>query len=226
MHKTDNLSALDLLEIVSSEDECVKISSNTPFFTQVSYMLVSLECLIGSKYYFDLDRKNLLDKNIVVALGKKKAHYTDKRIEYISKYSQLWIDNCFTLDYTLKSLAKIYPLEISLKIRSIRNILKSSSYGLLGKMLSYFTHNSSLVSSKSMSEIPLTKVEEENINIADNSYSSFWELMNNQRKDLTQKMDDTLELLKTLLYEDDYKDFFNQYSHWKEQVQWFLLHNK
>lgn len=109
-------------------------ASGRPFYTYVSYMMVSMECLIGSPYLQLVEEQGLATE-LVSSMGKRDARFLDERIGKISKWAQRWVDLNFSLDYLLKSLEKITSGFEKEEIRKVRYILRDHSYILLGRMI-------------------------------------------------------------------------------------------
>ncbi len=214
-----------LLDAVQNENEVRKISKNIPFYYSIPYMLVSIECLLGSEYLKIAIENNLGTDNIITALGKQEVHYLDKRIEKMSKYSQLWIDKNFAIDYSLKSLSKIYSGEASLNIRKQRVLLKTHAYQLLGKMLYIIEQNSKFL--KNCSEKEIEFVEDlrnnfENINDLD---EIFKKLLNHQFEILVSQIFILKENLKADLSFEDFNKISIQINNWEKSKNWVLIHN-
>ncbi|GAU71126.1 Clp family protein [Streptomyces sp. NBRC 110611] len=87
-----------------------------PFHTGISYMLVSMECLIGAAYTKQVERAGLAGP-VRPSMGRQDAEFADWRIGVCSQWAQLWVDRNFALDYTLK------PLEIRAAARVARRLL-------------------------------------------------------------------------------------------------------
>lgn len=107
---------------------------DAPFYAGISYMLVSMECLIGAAYTNQATAAGLTGAPRP-AMGSVEARFADWRIGVISHHAQLWIDRNFALDYTMKSLEKIVVGEPGERIRSARRVLKQSSFALLENMI-------------------------------------------------------------------------------------------
>lgn len=105
-----------------------------PLYETISYMLVSLECLIGSKYLERVKRfghpgaPNYL-------MGRQDVKYSNPIIGILSKHAQMWVDRNFALDYTFKSLLKVMEPSLHPIVMKFRKILKSYAYRFLGIML-------------------------------------------------------------------------------------------
>jgi hypothetical protein len=106
-------------------------------------MLVSMECLIGSKYLTRVEQVNLagaLNPN----MGRREARYSSPAIGLMSEYAQRWIDRNFSFDYTLKSIEKIADPHSRQHVHGIRLIIRRASYELLGMMLTVATGDAAL----------------------------------------------------------------------------------
>jgi hypothetical protein len=102
--------------------------------TGISYMLVSMECLIGAAYTKQVQRAGLAGE-VRPSMGRQDAEFADWRIGVCSQWAQLWVDRHFALDYTLKSLEKILDGEPRHRVRGARVVLKDAAYTVLGGMV-------------------------------------------------------------------------------------------
>ena len=109
-------------------------STGRPFHTGISYMLVSMECLIGAAYTKQVQKAGLAGE-VRPSMGRQDADFRDWRIGTCSRWAQLWVDRNFALDYTLKSLEKILDGEPRRQVRSARVVLKDAAYSVLGGMI-------------------------------------------------------------------------------------------
>ncbi|MFG3423236.1 radical SAM protein [Micromonospora sp. NPDC048063] len=100
----------------------------------ISYMLVSMECLIGAAYTRRAEQAGLT-RTVRPSMGRVDAEYADWRIGRASHHAQLWIDRNFAFDYTLKSLEKILDGRPRRQVRAARVVLKDAAAALLGRML-------------------------------------------------------------------------------------------
>lgn len=190
---------IELLNMITAEKPPASCLQNEPFYLEVPYMLVSLECLEHSPYLNHAIRDNLRVRGANFSLGKRDVEYLDKRIESMSHYSQLWIDRNYSLDYTLKSLAKLYPKGISGTIRDVRKIYKRSSYSLLGKMISF--------------------AEKEDAG-AEIDYS---DLLNQHFAQLAKDLGSAFLSLYPVLTSVEADALRKQYATWKSTDKWVLL---
>ncbi len=104
------------------------------FHTGISYMLVSMECLVGAAYTKQVQRAGLAG-DVRPSMGRQDAAFADWRIGVCSRWAQLWIDRNFALDYTLKSLEKILDGEPRRRVRRARIVLEDAAYTVLGGMI-------------------------------------------------------------------------------------------
>ncbi|UWE10851.1 B12-binding domain-containing radical SAM protein [Actinacidiphila bryophytorum] len=104
------------------------------FHTGISYMLVSMECLIGAAYTKQVQKAGLAGE-VRPSMGRQDARFADWRIGVCSRWAQLWVDRNFALDYTLKSLEKILDGQPRHRVRGARVVLKDAAYTVLGGMI-------------------------------------------------------------------------------------------
>lgn len=105
-------------------------STGRPFYHTVSYMGVSMEALIGSKYLRMVEEAGLAGE-MNRMMGRREAAYRDERIGRLSEASQYWVDRNFSLDYVLKSLEKCSDRSVRHVIRAARLILKEASFSFI-----------------------------------------------------------------------------------------------
>ncbi|WP_316521159.1 B12-binding domain-containing radical SAM protein [Kitasatospora brasiliensis] len=113
-------------------------ATGRPLHSGISYMLVSMECLVGAAYTRKAEQAGLTGA-ARPSMGRVDSRYLDPRIGAASTAAQLWIDRSFPLDYTLKSLEKVLDGEPRHAVRSARTVLKDSAYTVLGGMLREIT---------------------------------------------------------------------------------------
>ena len=129
-----DLSPAQIVTGVGNEDWVAAHTTGRPLHTGISYMLVSMECLIGAAYTRAAARAGLTG-DADPTMGRVQARFADWRIGVASTWAQRWVDRNFALDYTLKSLEKVLDGAPRLQIRATRTILKNASYTLLGQMI-------------------------------------------------------------------------------------------
>ncbi|GLY99799.1 radical SAM protein [Actinoplanes sp. NBRC 103695] len=129
-----HLSVAEIVDGVRDEAFVAQHSTGRPFYTAISYMLVSMECLTGAAYTRKVQAAGLAGE-ARPSLGRIDARYADWRLGICSRNAQLWIDRHFALDYTLKSLEKILDGPPRHQLRQARVVLKDSAFTLLTAML-------------------------------------------------------------------------------------------
>lgn len=128
------LSVAEIVDGVRDDAFVAEHSTGRPFYTAISYMLVSMECLTGAAYTHRVQTAGLAGA-ARPSLGRIDARFADWRIGVCSRNAQLWIDRHFALDYTLKSLEKILDGTPRHHVRRARVVLKDAAFTLLTAML-------------------------------------------------------------------------------------------
>src|SRR6266567_4513391 len=95
-----------IVDGVRNEQWVAQHSTGRPFYTAISYPLVTMECLIGAAYTRKAQAAGLIG-DADPSMGRVEARFADARIGVLARWAQLWIDRNFALDYTLKSLEKV-----------------------------------------------------------------------------------------------------------------------
>lgn len=134
-----HLSPAEIVRGVRDEVFVAEHTTGEPFYRGISYMLVSMECLIGAAYT-RLAAAAGLTGEVRPAMGRVDAEFADWRIGVCSHHAQLWVDRNFALDYTLKSLEKILDGEPRHAVRRARVVLKTAAFTLLSDMLGLISH--------------------------------------------------------------------------------------
>ena len=99
-------------KIVNEDMEFIMTNSaNVPLYSKVSYMLTSLEILVGSNYYkmmktVETQTGKKLIWDLDINMARYKVTYINQTIGLMSVYCQKWVDYNFSLMYTIKSLMK------------------------------------------------------------------------------------------------------------------------
>jgi hypothetical protein len=109
-----HLRAEAIVEGVHDPAFVAQHATGRPFYSAVSYLLVSLECLIGAAYTRKVQAAGLAEA-LRPAMGRQDAAFADWRIGHCSQWAQRWVDRHFALDYTLKSLEKLCPVLLNLR---------------------------------------------------------------------------------------------------------------
>lgn len=124
----------EIVEGVHDPDWVTYATTGKPFHSGISYMLVSMECLIGAAYTKQAQAAGLTG-TVRPSMGRVDARFADWRIGVASEWAQLWVDRNFALDYTLKSLEKILDGEPRHAVRGARIVLKDAAYTVFGYMI-------------------------------------------------------------------------------------------
>jgi hypothetical protein len=103
--------------LLYDKDFIKKNSTGRPVYSVVSYMLTSMEVLMGTPYVRmmqNIEKKtgvNLIlnNGNPDTNMGRYVINFYDPLVGEISLASQKWIDSNFSLMYTIKSLYKVAP---------------------------------------------------------------------------------------------------------------------
>lgn len=119
---------------VTDPDFVAEHTTGRPFYTEISYMLVSMECLIGAPYTRAVHARGLAGLSDPT-MGRVDARFADWRIGVCSHRAQMWVDRHFALDYTLKSLEKILDGALRHSVRNARVVIKDGSFRVLAGML-------------------------------------------------------------------------------------------
>ncbi|HEX2417106.1 MAG TPA: radical SAM protein [Micromonosporaceae bacterium] len=129
-----DLPAEELVRGVQDEGFVAAATTGRPLHSGISYMLVSMECLIGAAYTRKVQQAGLAGE-LRPSMGRIDARYADWRIGVASGWAQRWVDRNFALDYTLKSLEKVLDGTPRRTVRGAREVLKDAGYVVLGRMI-------------------------------------------------------------------------------------------
>lgn len=138
MRPMSGLSVEEIVDGVTDPSFVADHAAGRPFYTEVSYMLVSMECLIGAPYTRVVQARGLAGQPDP-SLGRVEAQFADWRIGVCSRRAQMWVDRHFALDYTLKSLEKISDEITRGRLRTARIAIKDASFRVLTGMLDLIT---------------------------------------------------------------------------------------
>ncbi|WP_327147030.1 B12-binding domain-containing radical SAM protein [Nocardia sp. NBC_01327] len=128
------LSPAEIVDGVRDESFVAAHEAGRPFYSEISYLLVSMECLIGAAYTRAAKAAGLTgDANPM--MGRLDSRYADWRIGVFSEHAQRWVDRNFALDYALKSIEKLIEGQARLVVRSARRVLKNAAFDLLTSMV-------------------------------------------------------------------------------------------
>lgn len=127
-----------IVDGVRDERWVAEHTTGQPLYTGISYLLVSMECLVGAAYTRTAAAAGLTGEPDPT-MGRVQARFADWRIGLAARWGQRWIDRHFALDYTLKSLEKLLDDHPKQQVRQARRTLKSAAYRLLGSMIDTIT---------------------------------------------------------------------------------------
>jgi hypothetical protein len=157
LRQQTHLDPSTLFDAVHDDGFVQAAKAERPFFSSISYMLVSMEALLGSPYLGKVEEAGLA-RETQPSMGRRRAEFKDPRIGVISDAAQRWIDRNFSFDYTLKSIEKVTQQEELAAARSLRAILKHSAYVLLGRLLAMTTSQDSTASTSDLLDRERTEV--------------------------------------------------------------------
>ncbi|SFG37563.1 Radical SAM superfamily enzyme YgiQ, UPF0313 family [Duganella sp. CF458] len=126
-----------LFQRLSDPAHVAQHQAGVPFYRMVSYMLVSMEGLIGSPYLQMAEQAGLAHA-LNPLMGRRELAFRDARVGAISQACQLWVDRNFSLDYLLKSIEKVADSNARQQVRQLRLLLKDAAYELLALCLAAF----------------------------------------------------------------------------------------
>jgi hypothetical protein len=134
LRRLPELTVEQIVDGVTDPDFVAEHATGRPFYTEVSYMLVSMECLIGAPYTRAVQARGLAG-HADPTMGRVEARFADWRIGACSRRAQMWVDRHFPLDYTLKSLEKILDGVPRRRVRDARVVIKDGAFRVLAGML-------------------------------------------------------------------------------------------
>jgi len=211
-----------ILEYITDDEICKRISTQQPFYTKVPYLLASLECLNGSNYLNEV-KKHKLDKENITQMGKTNASYLNKTIELLSYYSQLWIDKNFAFDYSLKSMTKILKKEDRSAIYKLRRIIKDSSIQLFGMMLYICNNNHKIALIKCVDVAYLENLKNRYCINNKDIRKILHELLSYQHKKLTKEIIDELTFCTSEINHDHQTQIKLSLKNWLKNTEWKLI---
>jgi hypothetical protein len=206
MRQLDRVDERTIVAGVRDERFVAEHATGRPFYSAISYMLVSMECLIGAAYTRQVQAAGL-GGAIRPSMGRVDADYADWRIGVASERAQLWVDRNFALDYTLKSLEKLLDNEPRHAVREARVVLKQASYELLGQMISCIRAT------------PLESSMAIRLSLSTNLKHLADALM----ADLHTRMTDTSDTVRFLLPDDAAALLDHEVERWLETSGWQLI---
>lgn len=224
----NSMTSEQILKAVFNENYVSKNSIGLCLFTEITYMLVSMESLLGSEYLKLVEAAGLAEEHIF-SMGKRKAKYRDRNIGFISLYSQKWIDRNFSLDYLLKSIIKISKKDIRSTVILLRVRIKHYSFSLLGKMLALITSDIKYLHEPTPNEIYQIEglISMWNTQASENKNEEiFFELLSLHFSLLVDEFTNELTRLKPQIKADDFEMIEKQVKKWISIKDWKLINNK
>ncbi|MGY4963601.1 B12-binding domain-containing radical SAM protein [Streptomyces sp. 900105245] len=128
------LPAADIVRGVRDDGWVAEHTTGRALHTGISYMLVSMESLIGAAYTRMAAAEGLTGVEEPL-MGRVACRYLDWRIGVASNWAQRWVDRHFSLDYTFKSLEKVLDDAPRHAVRQARVVLKDAAYQVLGDLI-------------------------------------------------------------------------------------------
>ncbi len=117
----------------------IDFENSSYVFERVSYMVSPLEVLKTSSYFEGLVlNHSCLIKNIDINFARVTTKYIVKEIELIKNASQLWVNFCFPIIYTLKGIAKVSEGELRVRLNNIIKKHRELSFLLLRSLCAAF----------------------------------------------------------------------------------------
>jgi hypothetical protein len=204
MRPLPQLSVEQIVDGVLDDDFVAAHSLDRPFYSSISYLLVSMECLIGAAYTKEVEKAGLTGE-VRPSMGRVDARFADWRIGRASHHAQLWVDRNFALDYTFKSLEKILDGDAYQAVRAARVVIKRGAFLLLGDMLDLIT------------AFPLHRADEDGLDAA------LRYAMDHQMRELADALDDTVASTCPQLPPTAGELLRAEHERWSAAVGWRLI---
>ncbi|MBX6767632.1 MAG: radical SAM protein, partial [Actinomadura rubrobrunea] len=199
-------SAEEIVRGVRDRGYVAEHTAGRAFYTQISYPLVSMECLIGAAYTRRVQQAGLAGA-AQPSMGRVDARYQDWRIGVASEWAQRWIDRNFALDYTLKSLEKVLDGSSRHLVRGIRVVFKDAAHRVLGGMIE---------------AISACSVADQEANREALS-SRIRELLERELDCLRDRLDDPLAQVANALPAEHMRVLQREYDRWGQATGWPLI---
>ncbi len=222
--KPQTLEEGDLFDAIHNEEFLQNNNQGRALYTEITYMLVSMECLIGSKYLQMVEEEGLA-RDYKYSMGRRDAAYRDSRIGLLSHCSQLWVDRNFSLDYTLKSVEKVSPKPNRPYVRELRNVVKKFSYEFLGKGLYLITQDSTLIDRETQNEISSLASEWLNAESFEVQKDIFIKLMNENFERLKAEYFNAFTLSKDFVPSNCVERLNEVMDDWSSRTTWKLIND-
>lgn len=200
-----HLPAQEIVRGVRDEAFVAQAAAGRPLHTAISYMLVSMECLIGAAYTRKVQAAGLAGE-IRPSMGRVDARFADWRIGVASRWAQLWVDRNFALDYTLKSLEKVLDGQPRHAVREARVVLKDAAYTVLGEIIAAVE-----------GQPPGTPGD------GDRLSARIGALLDVHIEMLRVRMDGTVQEAATSLPAEHVRMLYREYERWQSAAGWRLI---
>jgi hypothetical protein len=190
---------------IRDEEFVAGAAAGQPLHTAISYMLVSMECLIGAAYTRKVEAAGLAG-TVRPSMGRVDARFADWRISVASRWAQLWVDRNFALDYTFKSLEKILDGPPRYAVRQARVVLKDAAFAVLGEMIGMIE-----------TEPPDLPGGEQRLS------ARIGAMLDMQIELLHARMDDTVREVAVVLPASHVATLYREYERWQSADRWLLI---
>lgn len=201
-----HLSPAQIARGVRDEEFAAETATGAPLHTAISYMLVSMECLIGAAYTRKVQAAGLAG-TIRPSMGRVDARFADWRIGVSSRWAQLWVDRNFALDYTLKSLEKVLDGTPRRTVREARVVLKDAAYTVLGQMITAIE----------------TEPPDPVANGEERLSARIGTALEEQIRLLRARIDDTMREVAVCLPDRHVAMLYREYERWQSAQGWRLI---
>lgn len=199
------LSVEEIVDGVRDEEFVAKYSTEQPFYQAVTYLLVSMECLIGAAYTQRVQAEGLAGA-ANPAMGRLEARFADWRIGMCSDSAQRWVDRNFSLDYTFKSLEKLVDGHPRTVVRHARRVIKDAAFAVLTGMVDLLA----IYRLDDTRAVDLLATELEQL------LNQRWALL---RRQMSTAVVDTTAVLVA----DDAAFLMREYQRWARRRDWTLI---
>lgn len=199
-----HLSVETIVDGVRDESFVAAHATGLPLHSAISYMLVSMECLIGAAYTRRVEQAGLT-RTVRPSMGRVDAEYADWRIGRVSHHAQLWVDRHFAFDYTLKSMEKILDGRPRREVRAARVVVKDAAATLLGRMLDLIGQHALDTPANAAVDAALVR------------------LLNRGLDELREAMEPTVMAVVATLRQDHGKILYDAHSRWASEAGWALI---
>ncbi|MGI8452068.1 MAG: B12-binding domain-containing radical SAM protein [Streptosporangiaceae bacterium] len=201
-----HLPAEQIVRGVRDEEFAAHAATGRPLHAAISYMLVSMECLIGAAYTRKVQAAGLAGA-ARPSMGRVDARFADWRIGVASRWAQLWVDRNFALDYTLKSLEKVLDGPSRHAARQARVVLKDAAYTVLGEMIAAIE-----------AQLPADAAGGE-----ERLSARIGAMLDTHMEVLRARMDATVRQVAASLPAGHVRMLYQEYQHWDSATGWRLI---